>query len=263
METLRILFLGDVCGAFGVKALCAHLPALRRETGAELVVVNAENAAPSNGITKAVAEELFFAGADVLTGGNHSFRKKESYEFLDSEPRVLRPANFPATAPGVGYGIYPCANYRVLVLNLMGNAFLDPTQNIFECADAVLAREAGAYDFAVCDLHAEATAEKGAFARDFDGRFAAIVGTHTHIPTADAQILPGGSAFVTDLGMCGPEVSVLGVRVQDSITRFRTRLPVYYAEGEGDALIQGVFVRVDPKTGKALEIRQILNRYPA
>lgn len=261
MESLRILFLGDVCGTFGVAALRAHLKSLRRETGADLVIVNAENAAPSNGITKDVAEELFSAGADVLTGGNHTFRKKEAYELLDSDKRVLRPANYPAAAPGTGYGIYICKNYRVLVLNLIGNAFLEPTRSIFECADAVLARESGAYDFAVCDLHAEATAEKGAFAREFSPSFAAIVGTHTHIPTADAQILNGRCAFVTDLGMCGPADSVLGVKTEDSIARFRTRLPVHYAEGEGEALIQGLLVTVEAPAGRATEIAQILNRY--
>lgn len=258
MATLRILCLGDVVGKTGVTALCAHLGALKQACGADFALVNAENAARGGGLTREIAEALLLAGADVLTGGNHSFRRHEIYEYLDEAQRVLRPANYPAAAPGMGYCVLPCQGFRLLVLNVQGTAFLEPLQSPFECADAILLREQGKFDFAVADFHGEATAEKGAFARDFDGKLHVIVGTHTHVPTADLQILPGGAGFITDLGMCAAGLSVLGVRVEDSVRRFRTRLPVSYAEGEGKTLLQGALFCLDTEKKRVTKTEQIL-----
>lgn len=239
MNTLKLLFLADVCGEAATAALCRVLPALRREHSADLVLVNAENCADDNGCHPALAESLLFSGADVLTGGNHTAKKPEMRRFLDDHPRALRPENLTGANYGSGHVILECRGRRILVVNLLGQAFLSGTDNPFEAADRLLAAQAGKYDVAVCDFHAEATAEKGAFARDFDGRFSVVAGTHTHVPTADLRVLPGGTGFVTDLGMCGARESVLGVKIEESIRRFRTGEKLNYVPAAGEIVLMG------------------------
>ena len=247
---MKILFLGDVCGERAAGALCRLLPKLKQETGADLVLVNAENACDENGTLPALCEELFFAGADVLTGGNHTLRNRPMRAYLDDHPRALRPENLRAPAAGSGHVIAEVFGVRVLVLNLLGTAFLSGAgSSPFACAEEILTREAGNYDLAVCDLHAEATAEKGAFARHFDGRIAAVAGTHTHVPTADLCILPRGTGFVTDLGMCGAAESVLGVCVEESVRRFVTGEPLNYRPARGNISVQGALFTALPGAG--------------
>lgn len=244
MKELKLLVLADVCGEETVKALTKALPALKREKGADLVLVNAENAANDNGSHPALCEALLESGADVLTGGNHTLKKQEMHDYLENHPRVLRPENLSRPSPGQGHVIVEVRGVRVLVLNLLGQAFLSGSQNPFFSADALLEKRRGEYDLAVCDFHGEATAEKGAFARDFDGKFSAVFGTHTHVPTADLQILKGGTAFITDLGMCGARESVLGVKTEESIRRFRTGEPLNYRPAQGEIVLMGALFTV-------------------
>lgn len=256
MKELNVLSLADVCGEEAVKALAKALPSLKRETNADLVLVNAENAANDNGSHPALCEVLLESGADVLTGGNHTLKKQEMHDWIENHPRVLRPENLSRPAPGAGHVIVEVRGVRVLVANLLGQAFLSGSQNPFLSADALLEKRRGEYDLAVCDFHGEATAEKGAFARDFDGKFSVVFGTHTHVPTADLQILNGGTAFVTDLGMCGARESVLGVKTEESIRRFRTGEPLNYRPASGGIVLMGALFTV-AENGTCLAARRI------
>ncbi len=259
MKTIRILFLADVCGEEATSVLCRNLASLRQETAADLVVVNAENCADDNGAHPALCEELFRHGADVLTGGNHTLKKPEMHVFSDNHPRALRPINLARGAAGAGAVCVTVKGVRVLVANFIGQAFLSGTDNPFFAADRLLSDKAGSFDVAVCDFHGEATAEKGAFARDFDGRFSVVVGTHTHVPTADLQILPKGTGFVTDLGMCGARESVLGVRVEESVRRFRTGEPLRYRPASGETVLMGALFAVD-ESGRCLVAERVEKR---
>ncbi|MBP3685777.1 MAG: YmdB family metallophosphoesterase [Clostridia bacterium] len=259
MKTVKLLFLADVCGEAALSALCRALPDLRRETKANLVIVNAENCADDNGAHPALCEALFDAGADVLTGGNHTLKKPEMRDWLDDHPRALRPINLTHPTEGEGSVIVEAGGLRVLVANFLGQAFLSGTDNPFEAADRLLEKACGDYDVAVCDFHAEASAEKGAFARDFDGRFSVVVGTHTHVPTADLQILPHSTGFVTDLGMCGARESVLGVKIEESIRRFRTGEPLRYRPATGEVVLMGALFDV-AEDGRCLTAERIERR---
>ena len=256
MKTVKLLFLADVCGEAALSAVCRTLPVLKRDTGADLVIVNAENCADDNGAHPALCEALFDAGADVLTGGNHTLKKPEMRDWLDDHPRALRPINLSHPTGGEGAVIVEVEGLRVLVANFLGQAFLSGTSNPFDAADRLFSEKRGAFDLAVCDFHAEATAEKGAFARDFDGRFSVVVGTHTHVPTADLQILPRGTGFVTDLGMCGARESVLGVRIEESIRRFRTGEPLRYRPATGEVVLMGALFTVG-EDGRCLSAERI------
>lgn len=244
MNTVKLLFLADVCAEAALSAVCRALPALKRQTKADLVIVNAENCADDNGAHPALCEALFDAGADVLTGGNHTLKKPEMREYLDNHPRALRPENLSRESVGGGHVLVHAGGLRVLVANFLGQAFLSGADNPFFSADALLQEQAGRYDLAVCDFHAEATAEKGAFAHDFCGKFSVIVGTHTHVPTADLQILGGRTGFVTDLGMCGARDGVLGVKVEESVRRFRTGKPLRYTPAAGEIVLMGALFTV-------------------
>ena len=219
---IKILCLGDVVGEEGVCALerGGMLRKLTEKVGADLVIVNGENSADGNGISRESAERLYDCGADVITGGNHTFRRREISSMLDDAAYLIRPANYPAAAPGMGYVIADVRGYRVLVMNLLGVVYMDPMTPPAECAERILRSEKGKYDFAVCDLHAEATSEKLFFARYFDGKIAVVFGTHTHVATADAQVLPGGTGYVTDLGMCGSHAGILGVKTESIVHKF-------------------------------------------
>lgn len=255
---MNILCIGDVVGSAGCAFVRTHLPALKKQKAVDLVIANGENSADGNGILPASAEHLFTSGVDVITTGNHVFRRREIYETLEKNPRVLRPANYPAGAPGCGFTVVDVGYTRVAVGNLMGVAFLESLACPFETADRLtrLAREEDA-PVLLLDVHAEATAEKKALAYYLDGRVSAVFGTHTHTQTADEQILPGGAGFITDLGMTGPYQSVLGVKPELAIRKMKEKLPVRFAAAEGPCFLCGCLFGVDPKSGRCTACERI------
>ena len=244
---MRILCLGDVVGDEGIRALTEGraLSRMRDALSVDLVIVNGENAAPNNGISPDAAAAIFDAGADVVTGGNHSFRQRGIARTLDDERYLLRPANYPDAAPGHGACLIEAAGRRVLVMNLAGCVFMEPVASPFDTADAILAAYAGKYDAAVVDVHAEATSEKLALARYLDGRVSAVFGTHTHVATADAQVLPGGTGYITDVGMCGSHAGVLGVATEPILHKFRVKTPVQFTPASGMRELHGVLFTLD------------------
>ncbi len=243
-------------GTAGCEHLRRVLPAVKRQYGVDVCIVNGENAADGNGITPVAAEHIFDSGADVITGGNHTYRRREFYEMLDGNPALVRPGNFPATAPGRGLCVVDKGRYQVAVINLMGVVYMDPLACPFDTLDNLL-KEADNPRFCVVDIHAEATAEKKALAYYADGRVSAVFGTHTHVATADEQILPSGTGFITDVGMTGPLQSVLGVRPEQSIEKMRGKLPVRFATAEGDCMMNAVLFTLDDKTGQTVEVERL------
>ena len=240
---MRVLFLGDVVGRSGREAVQDHLPELREQLSVDFAIVNGENSAGGFGITPDIAEALFDAGADVITTGNHAFDKREILTYFDSESRLLRPANYPADTPGKGSGLFPTADGRfVLVANVILRLFMDTSDDPFTAAERIVEECPLGYgaDFIFIDMHGEATSEKLALGHFLDGRISAIVGTHTHIPTADHMILAGGTAYMTDAGMCGSYEGVIGMQKEAPVERFlskwgRPRLEV----AEGPATVSG------------------------
>ena len=255
---MRILFLGDVVGRTGRESVAAALPGLRQTLGLDLVVVNAENASHGFGLAPDMAEALFVAGADVLTLGNHAWDRKEIIPYLADHPQLLRPLNFPPGTPGGGSVVVSLADgRRALVLQAMGRLFMDP----LDCPFRTTAELLGKYRLGttvtaiVADFHAEATSEKMAYAHSFDGQVSFVVGTHTHCPSADGQILPGGTAFQSDAGMCGDYDSVIGMVKEPAAIRFWRKMPgERLAPAEGPATLCGVFVETDDATGLARRI---------
>jgi metallophosphoesterase (TIGR00282 family) len=244
---VKILFLADVFGPAGRRAVEARLPELRQELGADVCIVNGENAADGAGLTAKLAEKLLAAGADVVTTGNHVWRRRDLYDLLDRSPRVIRPANLggPDT-PGRGLTVVETADGKpVAVINLQGALFLSVRVHPFVVVDELVEEARARTPVIVVDFHAEATSEKIALARILDGRVTAVVGTHTHVQTNDARVLPGGTAAITDAGMTGPHDSVIGVRADLAIARMRTGLPVRFQPAEGDVRIEGVVVDCD------------------
>lgn len=260
---MRFAFFGDVVGRSGRDGLAEHLPALRRRLDLEFVIVNAENAAAGFGITEATARELFDAGADCLTLGNHSWDQKEALTYIVREPRLIRPLNYPpmAAAPGRGAQLFDTPDgKRILVVNLLGRVFMDALDDPFAAVDRELeACPLGAVaDAIVVDMHAEATSEKMAMGHFCDGRATLVVGTHSHVPTADAQVLPGGTAYQTDAGACADYDSVIGNQKEEPLRRFTTRISGgRYKPAEGPATVCGVFVETDPTSGLARRIEPI------
>jgi metallophosphoesterase (TIGR00282 family) len=258
---LNILLLGDVMGRAGREAVALHLPQLRRALAIDVAIVNAENAAHGFGLTEKICGGLYEAGADILTTGNHVWDQRELIQYIDRDPRLLRPANFPEGTPGAGSCLHRLDDGRTLLaVNLMGRLFMDLLDDPFARFNAILAqyplgRAAGAI---VVDFHGEATSEKMAFGHFADGRTSAVIGTHTHVPTADAQILPGGTAYISDLGMCGDYDSVIGMQKAPSVRRFVTRMPGDKPQpAEGEATVCGVFVVTDDATGLARRIEPV------
>jgi metallophosphoesterase (TIGR00282 family) len=240
---VRILFIADAFAAAGRRIIEERLPALRGELQVDFVIANAENIADGVGITSRIARKLFQAGVDVITLGNHAYRQREVYPYLDQEPRILRPANYPDSAPGHGTCVAEAADgTRVAVINLIGSLFLDATVSPFAVAERLVedARQEAAV--VVVDFHAEATSEKVALGRLLAGRATAVLGTHTHIQTNDAHVLPGGTAYITDAGMTGPHDSVIGVRTDLVLRRFTTQLPIRFEPAEGDVRIEGAVI---------------------
>ena len=251
---LNILAVGDVVGEGGQDILSRRLGELRDQTGAHFTVVNGENAS-GVGITPAQARRMLEAGADVITLGNHTWNRIQIGDFLDKEDRILRPSNYAGRVPGRGMGVYLCQGLRLAVLNLMGRVELNPNlDSPFKEANRLLRN--GGYDLALVDFHAEATSEKGAMGWYLDGRVQAVWGTHTHVPTADCQILPKGTGFVTDLGMTGPSRSVLGIRPENSINLFLGGLPRRYEEAEGPCKLNACLFVIDTEKKRCVEVRR-------
>jgi metallophosphoesterase (TIGR00282 family) len=254
-KEITILFVGDVVGGIGRRTFEALLPSLRKRDAPTFVVVNGENAAGGIGITPKVARELFAAGADVITLGNHTYRHREVYGYLDSEQRILRPANYLRSQPGHGWCVVERDGIRLGVVSLSGNLFMNAARPAFVEADAVLnALEKESVDHVLVDMHAEATSEKIGLGWYLDGQVTAVVGTHTHVPTADARVLPGGTAYITDVGMTGPRGGVIGVKREQAIESMVTRMPVRFQTSTEDPWLNGVLVTaMEPRRATAIE----------
>ena len=247
-----VLFFADVIGKPGRELLISKLPELRKRFGADAVVANGENATDGKGITPKHAESLISAGVDVITTGNHIWRQREVYRYLDNEPRIVRPFNFLASSPGRGVTVVDTPAGRLGVVNLSGDLYLFPARSPFEAVGQALEELHGVRSIIV-DLHAEATSEKVAMGWHLDGQVSAVIGTHTHVRTADARVLPGGTAYITDAGMCGPRDSVIGVKKELVLERFLTQLPVRFEVADGDVWLEGVLVEIG-SDGRALRI---------
>ena len=255
---MRILFVGDVVGKPGRLAVHALAPKLRSSHRADFVIVNGENSAGGMGITREIALSMFQTDkVDVITLGNHAWSKREVHGFLDEELRILRPANYPPAVPGRGLGIYPTASGPLAVIVLQGRTFMDPTENPFLAADDLLEEAHRSAKAVLVEFHGEATSEKQAFGWYVDGRASAVIGTHTHVQTADERILPEGTAFLTDVGMTGPRDSVIGMRLDSVLPRFTTSLPNRFEVAGGAAKLCAVLVDVDMATGRATAIDRI------
>ena len=255
---MKILMIGDIVGRPGRVIVEKTLVALREERGLDLVIANCENAAAGAGITASIADDLFRAGVDVLTSGNHVWRMREAYDLLRRDPRVIRPANYPDGAPGSGSTVVETLDgQKVGVLNVMGRIFMEPLDCPFRAAERELARLTLVTPVIIVDMHAEATSEKVAMGWFLDGKVSCVFGTHTHIPTADERILPKGTGFITDVGMTGPYDSVIGRRVDQILERFLKQLPMRSEVAEDNVQLRGLIVDVDAKTGKALSVERI------
>ena len=254
---VKLLFVGDVVGGIGRRTLAELLPGLRERHRPDFVVVNGENAAGGLGITRKTAREMFDLGVDAMTLGNHAYRHREVYEYLDREPRIVRPANFPKGSPGRGHTVVEANGMRLGVVNLSGLVFLEAVRSPFAEIDAVLAELRGKADAVLVDMHAEATSEKVAMGWHVDGRAMACVGTHTHIPTADGRVLPGGTAYITDVGMTGPRGGVIGVKREQALERFLTLTQVRFETSDEDPWLNAVLIEGD-SSGRATSVEQLL-----
>jgi metallophosphoesterase (TIGR00282 family) len=256
---MRVLFIGDVFGKPGRRAFTEKLPDLKRSAGPfDFVVINCENAAAGFGMTEQIMEDLFAAGADVMTSGNHIWDKKEFVHVLDREPRVLRPVNYPPGTPGRGFGTFEKNGLELGVINVQGRAFMPPIDCPFRAAENALAALSAAV--ILIDIHAEATSEKIAMARYLDGRISAIVGTHTHVQTSDNAVMPGGAAFITDAGMTGSHSGVIGMKYESVLPKFLYGVPSKFEVEESMPRVQGVIIDIDDETGRAVDIRRVDER---
>lgn len=253
---VRVLFLGDIVGRAGRHAVQQCLPFLKREFAPDIVIANGENAAGGIGITAEIATQLLGYGIDVLTTGNHAWKEKAVYTYLDAEPRILRPANYPPGAPGRGWAIYPAGEHQLAVVNLSGRVFMDLVDCPFRAIDAILEEIQRTTPLVLVDFHAEATSEAQALGWYADGRCSAVIGTHTHVQTADARILPQGTAYITDAGMCGALDSVIGMQVEQVVQKFRLQLPVKFEAARGRPAVQGVYIEIDAGNGRACQIQR-------
>src|SRR5580692_10687490 len=259
---LRLLFLGDVIGEPGRKAVIEMVPRLKQAWGIDFVVVNGENAAAGRGITGKITIDLLRAGVAVITSGDHIWDQKEVVSYIETEPRLLRPINYPPGTPGRGSIVLETAKRKVGVINVQGRTFMQPSlENPFRLVDEEVRRLRAETHILFVDMHAETTSEKIAIGRFLDGKVSAVAGTHTHVQTADEQIFPGGTAFICDAGMCGPTESVLGREILPIIQRFRTSMPTSFPVAKGGVTLHGILVDIDTVTGKALSIRRVAEPY--
>lgn len=255
--SMRILLIGDIVSSQGCEHLRKTLPALKREYKADVVIANGENSAVGNGVTPHSAKYIFDSGVDVITLGNHSLRRREIYNYLEETEFIIRPANYHASAPGKGVCVVDKGYTRLGVINLQGVMYLENHKNPFEIADREIKvlNDAGVRNI-IIDFHAEASSEKKGLGFYVDGRVSAVVGTHTHVQTSDEQILPCGTGYITDLGMTGPYYSVLGITPECAIEKMKTNLPVKFTTEDGPCTMEGCFVELDDKTGKAVNIER-------
>jgi 2',3'-cyclic-nucleotide 2'-phosphodiesterase len=254
---VRLLFIGDVVGGIGRRTMASLLPGLHDQHRPDFVVVNGENAAGGVGITEKTARDLFELGADAITLGNHAYRHRDVYDYLDREKRIVRPANYPKGSPGRGHTVVERDGVRLGVVNLSGMVFMQAMRSPFSEVDALLAELRGTAHAVLVDMHAEATSEKVAMGWHLDGRATACLGTHTHVPTADARVLPGGTAYVTDVGMTGPRGGVIGVKREQALERFLTLTQVRFETSNEDPWLNAVLVEADGE-GRATSIEQLL-----
>ncbi len=267
---MKILFLGDVVGKPGREVLGERLVGLRADLGADVCIANGENAAGGTGLTRATCEEILRAGVDVITAGDHVWKRKEFRAYVTDNLNVIRPANFPDEAPGCGYTVVDAGGANaaaggadgaggigVGVINLLGRTFMKPIDCPFRAVENALEALGDSVSVIVVDMHAEATSDKMAMARYLDGRVTAVFGTHTHVQTADEQVLPGGTAYITDVGMVGPHESILGRKIEAVVTSFSTQLPTKFDVATGDVRICGALVEVDAETGRAISIERV------
>ena len=254
---MKILAIGDVVGRSALAYLEKNLWSQRSRLGADMVVVNGENASDIYGIGAADADTLLSAGADLITLGNHAFGRRDIYTMLGDSQSIIRPANYPPLAPGGGYTILDVCGYKVLCINVMGTALMESLACPFATVDRILDREAGNYDFAIMDIHAESTSEKIALARYFDGRISVMFGTHTHVQTSDEQVLPMGSGYITDLGMTGPVNSIIGSDIKAVIDRMRSKISCRLTVADGEICATGALFELDPSTGKVKSVTRV------
>lgn len=255
---MKILCIGDVTSRGGVEHLRSNLWKFRKDNNIDFCVVNAENAAFITGASASDADTLFASGADCLTGGNHTLRNRSVYTYLDDVEGMLRPINFGDEVPGHGYALIDCNGYKMLVINAMGNVHIEPTlDSPYGYIDRALERMRGKYDFAILDIHAEATGEKVATGYIYDGRINVIFGTHTHVPTCDEIILPGGTGYISDIGMCGESGGVLGMTPESVIRTVRNKLPARFEVATGKPFANGVIFDLDTSSGKVKSIKRV------
>ena len=254
---MRILAIGDIVGTRSIDHLKAKLWETRKKHRIDAVIANGENATDIHGISAPDAEHIFSAGVDVITLGNHTYGRRDICTLLGDSDRIIRPANYPPVAPGGGYTIVNIDGYKILCINVMGTALMESLACPFATVDRILERERGSYDISIMDIHAEATSEKIALGRYFDGRIDVMFGTHTHVPTADEQILPNGSGYITDLGMTGPVNGVIGTDAAAVIEKMRTKMPVRFKVADGDIVAMGAIFDIDPDTHKVRSVERI------
>ncbi|MBO8170933.1 MAG: TIGR00282 family metallophosphoesterase [Bacillaceae bacterium] len=254
---MKVLFVGDVVGSSGREMLKSYLPRLKSKYNPDVILVNGENAAGGRGINKKIAHNFFEWGADAISLGNHTWDNKEIFDFIDDEPNLIRPANYPHDTPGRGYTIIEKNRKKLAFINAMGRTFLPPLDDPFRMMESILEEVRPITPLIIVDFHAEATSEKQAMGWFLDGKVSAVLGTHTHVQTADERILPGGTAYLTDVGMVGPYDSILGMDRDAVLRRFLTQLPVRFEVAKGRAQLNAVMLELDDKQGKALSIKRI------
>src|ERR1700741_3154877 len=259
---LRLLFLGDIIGEPGRRAVVEAVPRMKKELGVDFVVVNGENAAAGRGITGRISIDLLRAGVAVITTGDHIWDQKELFSYIQTEPRLLRPINYPVGTPGKGSIVLETAKGKVGVINVQGRTFMQPSlENPFRHIEEEVRRVRAETPIIFVDVHAETTSEKIALGRFLDGKVTAVAGTHTHVQTADEQIFPGGTAFICDAGMCGPTESILGREIEPIVQRFVTSMPVNFPVARGQVKLHGLLVDIDESTGRALAVTRVAEVY--
>ncbi len=256
MKDINILFLGDIVGPNATKYVQQNLKNVVKSENIDFVCINGENSAKGNGLDKQGLTALISSGCDCITTGNHVFKNIDTLEFIEDNVSIIRPANFPPDIPGRGYYIYDMFNFRILVINMLGVVNLEPLDSPYNTVDKILEKEKDNYDFSIIDFHAEATSEKYVFAYYVDGRVGAVLGTHTHVPTADEHILPNGTAFITDVGMCGPIESALGVNPECVLKKLKNHVPSKFELSTNPIKANGVIVKLSGENGLAKEIRR-------